>query len=138
MLFKKYSKRQKNDLNQKWNFSTLLLKVSKLNTEFDGLLGLFYLYNSTSHLVHFDGVSVNERQFLDEALEKNPLAHYGYGLRILSNVLLCATIRSSFYSKAYRHYPKGLKELYEQSIELTNQIHEYNRKLVETIESTTD
>lgn len=95
-LRKKWSKAERQKVEQKWSFTEMINQISKKNagTPLEMILGLGHTYRLGSHVIHGDETGIliiEERE--SRTREEQDKAHRGHYLRLFSDALsICSII----------------------------------------------
>jgi len=133
-LQEKYPNKIRKSLEQKWGFGTLLKEIINYNKEYESLVGLYYAYNLSSHLIHQDGECVKMRYvgMRKNAIENNYEFDQAHAVRIISNILSMGVIRASEYILKYEinnvKYIKKIKDI----MKFMNELENINQELVDS------
>ena len=131
-LESKYSRKKRNDLKQRWSYGSLLREMTKVNKEYEAILGTMSTYSLTSHFCHFDwtGVSMRKEQ-LTLAAKDNNMLDIAHALRILSNVLSFYLYRIAEYMHGNSYSTPGLLKLYTDICSYIEKINEQQNQILE-------
>lgn len=127
LLEEKYPQKLRKEIEQKWGFGSLLKSLIDRDKKYKNLVGLYYTYAFSSHLIHFDGDCVKMRQdtLMKYVYEKDDALDLAHAIRIISNILSLGIIRTSEYIS---HYGIEIKNLADNIKDIEGFLYELENK----------
>ncbi len=130
-LEKKYPRKFRKELEQRWSYSEIVKKLSQ-HPLYGNLNGMFHSYGIGSQLIHQDADAIN--LLIDhncretDRREAKELAH---GCRQISDIITFAAMRYFAYSKLYN---ENIEKLFLESFDALNNEMEVFHQLFRDIE----
>lgn len=108
----------------------MLKSLIDKDEKYKNLVGLYYAYGFSSHLIHFDGDSVKMKQdtMMKYIREEDDALDLAHAIRIISNVLSLGIIIASEYVARYgieiKIFLENIKDIEIFLFELDNKNHD--------------
>lgn len=129
-LERKYPKKLRKQMEQKWSFSEIVRTLSASGEPaYDTLVSTYHDYAIGSHLIHMDGDAIgiiwdrNNRES-----ERRIALELAHGVRLISAILTYAAIRTEVYYKLYKLDASPMNDLKRRTITFTQEIEEHYKK----------